>query len=277
MTYLRFALPIWLLAQMRITCLVHRWIADALDGAEIPNESEIIHALAIRNHKLISPTLTPTREVFSRISEYIRCRVELNVALYCLEQLQPTALNGRVITTRKMGSGSIKLVDLLDLARRTSGALKADLAYGGSPTRGYFYLARQSGSERGAIHATKGKARISTSFCGFCIAPSTETRRVVIYWCEKVVATAQASVCFPDSCCFKPSHSLPQRPNKPLTEMCRAVGSSFFGISKNTSHNMASTSRLQQTPGPLNRGVTGLGLLNGSPDAGSSVAVACPF
>jgi hypothetical protein len=278
MTYLRFALPIWLLAQMRITCLVHRWIADALDGAEIPNESEIIHALAIRNHKLISPTLTPTREVFSRISEYIRCRVELNVALYCLEQLQPTALNGRVITTRKMGSGSIKLVDLLDLARRTSGALKADLAYGGVPNSRVF-LSRASERFRAwRDPRNKGQGKNIDEFlrvlyraehgdeagghllvregrgdgAGFRVFPGQLLLQTLTFLAAKAKQTAHGNVPGGGKLVLRD-----------IEEHFAQYGIDF---------SLAADARPL-----LIEELQGLGLLNGSPDAGSSVAVACPF
>ena len=147
MSYLRFALPVWLLAQMRITVLVHGWMLDALNGANLPNQAEILRAFSARNLDLLSPTLTPTREVYSRITEYIRCRVELNVALFCLEQLRPDAVRGRVLSTRKVGQGSLRLIDALGLARATSETLRAESVFGGAANAGIF-LARVSESFR---------------------------------------------------------------------------------------------------------------------------------
>jgi len=143
MTYLRFALPMWLLAQMRMTVLTHGWMIHALSGDTPPDDVEILGDLARRNRGLIRPTLTPTGEVSGRIREYIRCRVELNVMLYVIEQLRPSEFKQQVITTTNGGQGRIKLSELLIVARRASGTLQEDPACHSAGTPAIF-VARQS-------------------------------------------------------------------------------------------------------------------------------------
>ena len=126
MTYLRFALPMWLLAQMRMTVLTHGWMLQALSGGAVPDDAAILAALANRNRGLIRPTLTASGEVPGRIRQYIRCRVELNVMLYALEQLRPQEMGQREITTTTVGKTKVKLSDLLLIAQKASKDLMED-------------------------------------------------------------------------------------------------------------------------------------------------------
>jgi len=129
MTYLRFALPMWLLAQMRITVLAHGWVSQALGGGQVLDDSDIAKALGTRNRCLIRPTLIPTGELSGRIREYVRCRVELNVMLYALAKLRPTEFNDKFeVVTTDGGGNRIKLSELLLVARRASEALRAEPA-----------------------------------------------------------------------------------------------------------------------------------------------------
>lgn len=130
MTYLRFALPMWLLAQMRMTVLMHAWMVCALEGGAVPDDGEIAKALGGRNRCLLRPTLIPTSEVYVRIEEYVRCRVELNVMLYAVAKLRPSEFGEKfTIVTIDSGSDRIKLSELLLVARRASKALQAETNY----------------------------------------------------------------------------------------------------------------------------------------------------
>jgi hypothetical protein len=131
MTFLRFALPIWVLAQMRLTRMLHDWVIDAADSEgdiDIPSTAQITSAIATRNRQLLHPTLTPTRELFDYIDSYMKCRVELNIFLYCLsaarnDQLDITQ-NNRVINLDGGGSRYLGIEQLLLLARESSCQIK---------------------------------------------------------------------------------------------------------------------------------------------------------
>lgn len=130
MTYLRFALPMWLLAQMRITELTHGWLAQALEGGAVPDDASIGKAIAMRNRGLLRPTLIPTGEVAGRIRGYMRCRIELNLMLYAVARLRPAEFNeSKRIVTTDGNSTRIKLSELFSVARKASQALKAELEY----------------------------------------------------------------------------------------------------------------------------------------------------
>ena len=241
------------------------------------DESEILKDLAIRNRKLIAPTLTPTREVFKLINEYMRCRIELNVLFFCLEQLRPE-LRNRVITTRKMGADMIRLSDTLILARNASEDFKADPAYGQAPNIQTF-LSRTSerfhawcnpldngqgknideflrvlykadrGDEAGGYLLIRERREKST---GFRVFPGQLLLQTVAF----LAATAK------------------------YADAANAAGGGKLVLNDIEEHfaqygidfSLAADARPL-----LIKELQGLGLLNGSPDAGSSVAVACPF
>ncbi len=278
MTYMRFALPIWLLAQMRITCLVHRWMINAFDGAVFPSESEILHALATRNRELISPTLTPTREVFSRISEYIRCRVELNVALFCLEQLQPNATQGRMISTRKIGAKAIRLSDVLDLARRTSSALKADPVFGGAPNTGIF-LARASERFRAwRDPLNKGQGKNIDEFLRVLYRAERGDEAGGHLLVREGRGESAGFRVFPGQLLLQTITFLAARTKQTAHGNIPGGGKLILrDIEDHFAHYGIDFSLAADARPLLIEELQGLGLLNGSPDAGSSVAVSSPF
>jgi len=125
MTFLRFSLPMWLLAQMRITSFLHEWLIDAIDNGHIVSAADIERRISVRNRGLLHPALTPTREVFERIEQYMKHRVELNILLYCLEGIRPDDIKGKSLDVRAGGPGKISVERLLEIAREASAGLRA--------------------------------------------------------------------------------------------------------------------------------------------------------
>lgn len=124
MTFLRFALPMWLLAQMQITKLLHHWLLEAADNGRIVDTAAIEAGLSKRNEGLLHPTLTPTRELFEHIECYMKCRVELNMFLYCLEQARPKEVRDKKLTCSGAGRDVLTLEALLALTRDASGQIR---------------------------------------------------------------------------------------------------------------------------------------------------------
>jgi hypothetical protein len=85
MTYLRLCMPCWLLAQMRITTMLHELFINAVDQKPIPSLRDIEQRIATRNRGLLHPTLTPTRELYDHVEKYMKARVEISILLYCLD------------------------------------------------------------------------------------------------------------------------------------------------------------------------------------------------
>lgn len=125
MTFLRFSLPMWLLAQMQITKHLHSWLLKAADSGCIVDRKEAEKEIANRNRGLLHPTLTPTRELLEHIENYMKCRVELNIFLYCLEQVRPDHVEGKRITYTAHGQEALAFEDLLVLARDASSDIKS--------------------------------------------------------------------------------------------------------------------------------------------------------
>jgi hypothetical protein len=64
--------------------------------------------------------LTPTRELFEHIERYMKCRVEMNILLYCLEMVRGEQLEGRTINIGGGGRGVIMIDELLTMAMNAS-------------------------------------------------------------------------------------------------------------------------------------------------------------
>lgn len=129
MTFLRFALPMWLLSQMQITKLVYDWLIEAVDGhGDLPNIETISDLLSKRNCNLLHPTLTPTREIIEHIDSYMKCRVQLNILLYCLLEIGNGKLDRKNDNLRINfdggGPNRISIEELLDAARKSSGQIR---------------------------------------------------------------------------------------------------------------------------------------------------------
>jgi hypothetical protein len=121
MTFLRFALPMWLLAQMQMTHLVHGWLLGAIDErSDFPSTRRIYSVIARRNRDLLHPTLTPTREIFDHIDRYMKCRVELDILLYCLSEINKDKLDPDRGNTKLNldggGKGRIGIEELIMIA-----------------------------------------------------------------------------------------------------------------------------------------------------------------
>lgn len=124
MTFLRFSLPMWLLAHMRITNLLHVWLIDAIDGGDLATQDEIESEIGHRNRELLHPTLTSTREIFERTELYIKHRVELSILLYNLEAVRKDQLHDKKLEIRGEGSRVVTVSNLLSLAQEASTAIR---------------------------------------------------------------------------------------------------------------------------------------------------------
>lgn len=125
MTFLRFSLPMWLLAQVQITSLLHSWLIEAADDGKIPGISEILGKISSRNRGLLHPTLTPTREVFEKIEQYMKNRVEVNIFLRCLEKVRPNQIKDKKLRIYEGGGNTISIEGLLAISRDASPDLRA--------------------------------------------------------------------------------------------------------------------------------------------------------
>jgi hypothetical protein len=120
MSFLRLALPVWMLAWMRIVVYLQEWLVAALDEGIVPEESEILGKITARHAGLFHPTTTPTREIQHHVERYMKARVEASIALTELQPLlKEVGLDisndgRRRLVPRGESSGDLKLQALLD-------------------------------------------------------------------------------------------------------------------------------------------------------------------
>lgn len=277
MTYLRLALPIWLMAHMRITCLVHGWLVKALDGRDYPGEPAIEGAFAGRNKDLVRPTLTPTREIFGRIAQCIRCRVELNVLLYCLEKLQP-GFRGKEITTRREGAGYIRLVDVFPMVRAAGESLRA-APNGEMASGGQVFLSRKSEAFRAwRDPLNKGQGKNIDEFLRVLYRAERGDEAGGYLLVREGRGDSTGFRVFPGQLLLQTVAFLAAKAKQQEPSTVHGGGKLVLeDIEKHFSCYGIDFSQAADARPQLMSELQALGLLVGSPDAGSSVAVACPF
>ena len=125
MTWLRLSLAMWLLAHMQVTRLIYRWAVSAASGKTPKGVKDIKRALRKRNRGLLRPTTTPTRELLEHIEGYMKCRIELNLLLGRLGGIEPDAIRDKFLAVDPTG-GAVGLADLLHLLYRVADRLVPD-------------------------------------------------------------------------------------------------------------------------------------------------------
>lgn len=280
MTFLRFSLPMWLLAQMQMTVHLHRWLLAAVTSATLPSTAEVQSCLTRRHERLLSPTITPTSELFDRITSYVKCRVETNLLLFCLETLRPKELAGRKLVYQCSASvkDRVSIDRLLSVAAAAQADLQSEPVYANAPSPAVFLertCAQRFSAWRDPLNKGQG-ANIDEFFRVLYRADQGDDLGGYLLHREGRGETKGFRV-FPGSLllqtvCFLASRDKRRKSLVPgggrLVLQDVEDHFSAYGID----FSIAADAR------PLIIGsLQDLGLLHGSPDAGSSVAVSCPF
>jgi len=280
MAFLRFATPIWLLAEMQTTNLLHGWLLDGIDHSTIPDTLTISNMIASRNKSLLHPTLTPTREVFEHIERYMKHRVELNILLYCLENIYPDELKGKKLTIGEKSQKTISIKQLLLIAQRSSQDFRSltrfkEIADGLDIQS---FLTREGESNpawRDPLHKGQGKnideflrvmyrAELGDEAGGYLLTPEGRgVNRGFLVFPGQLLLNTVTYLAAQD----KWSRNTAGGAGKLILE---DVEKHFqqYGIDFSTAADARPL---------LMRELQTMGLLAGSPDAGSSVAVTCPY
>lgn len=280
MTFLRFALPMWLLAQMRITTLLHSWLIDAVDNRSVATTETIRHCLLRRNEGALHPTLTPTREIFEHIERYMKCRVEIDLLLYCVERVRPDALEGKVLELDSGGRDVLSIDGLLALVRDAAADIRQserfiDIAAGCNVETFLTREGEKFAAWRDALMRGQGKnideffrvlyrAELGDESGGYLLIPEGRgfRRGFRVFPGQLLLKTITYLAAH-----GKRSSRVRGGAGKLILE---DVEDHFFQYGVDFS--MAADARPL-----LMRELQAMGLLTGSPDAGSSVAVACPY
>lgn len=278
MTFLRFALPMWVLAQMQITRLLHGWLLRAVDRGNVVDNPEITQKILNRNRGLLHPTLTATRELFEHIELYMKNRIEVDILLYCLQETRP---NARVFSDEKFTLGEPKeLKDLLLLARDASSDIKNSKWFKsvakGSDIRTFLMREGECFSAwRSPFKSGQGKnideffrvlyrAELGDEEGGYLLTPEGQgpKRGFRVFPGQQLLKMATYLA---DQ--GKNSNQQPGGTGKLVIEDVENLFSQY-GIDFSTAADARPL---------LMKELQTMGLLSGSPDAGNSAAVSCPY
>jgi len=280
MTFLRFALPMWLLAQMQMTRLLHSWLLDAIDHKRISDAATINSELSLRNKGLLHPTLTATRGLFEHIERYMKCRVEVNILLYCLEQARPDQVRDKKLTRGGAGSAVLALEALLALARDAADDIRSsnrfrEIAEGLNVRTFLTREGEQFSAWRNPLMKGQGKnideffrvlyrAELGDEEGGYLLTPEGRgAKRGFRVFPGQLLLKTATYLAARDKWSCKPRGGAGKLVLQDVEELFGQYGIDF---------STAADAR----PLLMNE-LQAMGLLTGSPDAGSSVAVACPY
>lgn len=121
--YLRIATAMWMLAHLRATILIRKWVLAASQGQRLPTTPLMREAFSNRYIGLLHPASFPTTEVFRHVEHYMKARVELRLLLGHLETSQHGDLfrtpagRPRQLSLESRSSNRISLPQVLELTR----------------------------------------------------------------------------------------------------------------------------------------------------------------
>jgi len=278
MTYLRMALPMWLLAQMRITSLVHGWLLAAIDKQSIASELEITSSILKRNCDLLTPTLTPTREVFSNTQEYIKCRVELNALLYSLEELVPDRIKNKTIRIHRSNSESIALPELLQIAASVRARYSEYVEWQDSPSVSVFIKRHCERYRAWCNPLNSGQGKNIDEFFRVLYRAERGDEAGGYLLLRQGRGECSGFRVFPGRLLLQTISTLAANAKRDSSEKVKGGGKLVLEDIENHFSQYGINFSLAADARPLlMQELQSLGLLSGSSDAGSSVAVLCPF
>ncbi len=280
MTFLRFSMPMWLLAQMRITSLLHHWLIDVIDRGKQVNSIHIENEISRRNRGLLHPSRTPTREIFEKIEQYMKKRVELNILLYLLGSVRASIITNKRLEIQGAGSTVLTVEQLLQTAREAIGDMKSSNWFREKARDGNFQdflirMAEQHSAWRDPRKAGQGK-NIDEFFRVLYRDDLGDEVGGYLLLSEGRGRTRGFRV-FPGQLLLKTISFLAAH-DKHTNSVTKGGGKLVLEEVENHFQQYGIDFSYAADARPLlMRELQAMGLLTGSPDAGSSVAVACPY
>jgi len=281
MTFLRFILPIWLMSQMNITKIIHHELFAIFSEKKSHNFEEIDKQFHARNENLLHPSITPTREIFEITEQYMKNRIELNIMLYLLTALNPEELSpDKSLTYNKNGSGCIPLSKLFDIAQNSVNRID-EVKWFSSDTELDFEkkLIRKAEAHSGWVNPLqKGQGKNIDEFFRVLYQDlEGDEQGGSLLEPNNMRASARGFRVFPGQLLLKTIVFLASREKR---ENGLVQGGGLLVLEDVENHfqkyGIDFGYATEARPELLNN-LSALGLLKGSPDAGSSAAVVCPF
>lgn len=273
MTFLRFALPMWLLAQMQITKLVYDWLILAVDQGAFTDKKDIVQGLSMRNRGLLTSTLIPTRQLYEHIDQYMKSRVKLNILLYYLEFVKCEDIDGKKLDLDGVDPKTVGIEKLLSSACDASDRIKKLERYkqiaDGLDIQTFI---TREGEQCAAWRKPRGGGvgkNIDEFFRVLYREELGDEAGGYLLTSEGRGPTRGFSV-FPGQLLLKTITYLASMNKEVGMLVLQDVEDHFgqYGIDFSTSADARPR---------LMKELQSMGLLTGSPDAGSSVTVACPY
>jgi len=280
MTFLRFSLPIWMLAQMRITRLIHEWMVRAMDGSEVPSQAVIMDALGKRNRGLLHPTLTATREVFEHTERYMKARVELDILVRCLEEVRPHELSGKALCVEGGGTKFLAIESLLLLAKGAVADIRSSERFRSvaiGETIQTFLVREGEGFAAWRDPLSRGQGKNIDEFLRVLYRAEPPEEMSGHLLVPEGRGDKRGFRVFPGPLLLKAVTYLATSAKR----LRRAHGGSGILVLEDIEEHFADygvdfSMAADARPQLMNE-LQDLGLLSGSPDAGGSVSVTCPF
>jgi len=280
MTFLRFSMPIWLLAQMQITRLLHHWLLNAADNGVIVDNVTIKAALSARNKGLLHPTLTATRELFEHIECYMKNRVEVNILLYCLAQVRAEQIKDKRLTLYGAGSETLSLEALLIMVKNAVEDIRnldryKEIANGLDIQTFLIREGEQFSAWRNPL--TKGQGKNIDEFFRVLYRDDRGDEEGGFLLTPEVQRTKQGFRVFPGQLLLKTAtylaakHKWSDQPTGGAGKLVLQDVEELFD-----QYGIDFSAAADARPLVMSE-LKAMGLLTGSPDAGSSVAIACPY
>lgn len=119
MGFLRLVIPLWMLAQMRMTVLLRGWIGDMMRNEDVPSEKDLMDRIRNRNLDIFVPTRTPSTMIQRHIKTYMRSRIELSIIFSRLSEIGHWDFNKLVLTATGNRSGEVSIEKVLTHVRST--------------------------------------------------------------------------------------------------------------------------------------------------------------
>lgn len=128
-TFMRLTTSIWLLAQMQIIIIFRDRLFSALtsDTNLTINDSELDEIITGRNAGLLKPTLTPNNQIDEFIQKFVKARIELNILVALVEKYSKEDWSKKTIKLHSGSQNDLGILELLTAAFKIKDALKDDL------------------------------------------------------------------------------------------------------------------------------------------------------
>ena len=280
MTFLRFSIPVWVLAQMKIIVILYEYIEKIYTGDIFPDQKEVITNILRRNKNLLTPSNDYNNELISnKIAKYMRCRVKLNILLEEIKKynLIPDIENNKLTLLDSDDPDSIEIIDFLSQVRNTKDQFLKHLEnteYSSVENlisrRSEAYLAFSTPLSKGQGNNIKEffqilyKGNIGEYFGGYLLSGKSG------------YLSGEAKV-FPGPGLIKMMLFLALNKKRKENRYTNTKNLVLEDIETHFSKYGIDFTKTAETRKLLMASLKEMGLLTGSPDAGSSVAVASPF